>query len=575
MVDEKQIRQWLKDGTITQAQAKKMLADSTREDSEGKLNKFIAVVATIGAVLIFIGFAWLIAKNWHQIPDAIKVLILVGATLGAFVSGVMLRQNNHEGVGRSLITLGALLYIASVFLIAQIYATPSGLQGYAWLLLLCWPVIMLTAYFLDSKDNLVISMITFFPWVIVQYLSSISKLSFDSPGGLIFSFILIFLGAGALLYGLSVFHNSIKHKFTNIYRFWTVFYFLLIFYILSFQLSLSVLSEYSFEGGAFSVFFVLFIILCFFGFIAGALFATSKNSVSMKEIAGFLGVLAVLFLLILLTKAGAGLMGTCYAKNCYEFKTAQECISAPSVLQCQPGRCEDVNCWNLRSESDCNSQQSCQWNQNRCSNLQCYYLKTESECNSESSCQWSQNRCFIIICNNLKTESTCQNKGCNWNADYCMSTSQNPYSIGQECRNYNNQRDSCIENSLCKWQPSYGFGYYGFGPSYGFGYSSKRLPTSLWFLWIVNNLVFIGFIILILWYGQQVGSTKIVNIALFAFILDIISRYIGFWMDFKGYFAFSILAILGGLMLIVGAWQIPKWRRKLLEKTKQSEGFNR
>ena len=58
MVDEKQLKQWLKDGTITQAQANKMLADSSQKKSEEKSNKFIAVVATIGSVLIFIGFAW-------------------------------------------------------------------------------------------------------------------------------------------------------------------------------------------------------------------------------------------------------------------------------------------------------------------------------------------------------------------------------------------------------------------------------------------------------------------------------------------------------------------------------------
>jgi len=231
--------------------SKKMLADSIREDSEGKLNKFIAVVAIFGAVLIFIGFAWLIAKNWHQIPNAIKVLILVGATLVAFVSGVMLRQNNHEGVGRSLITLGALFFILSLFLISQIYNLPTTRQHYAWLLFFAWVLILVTAYLLDSPENLVVSMIVFFPWVILQYLASISDSSF---GGIIFSFILIFLSAGALLFGLSLLHNSLSHKFTSIYRFWTVFYFLVVFYLLSFQSFLVLISEYSFEERASSAF---------------------------------------------------------------------------------------------------------------------------------------------------------------------------------------------------------------------------------------------------------------------------------------------------------------------------------
>ena len=521
MVEEKQIKQWLKEGTINQTQAKKMLADSTQEESEGKSNKFIAVIATIGAVLIFIGFAWLIAKNWHQIPDAVKVLILVGATLTAFVSGVMLRQNNHEGVGRSLITLGALLFILSLFLISQIYHLATSTQHYAWLLFFAWVIILVTAYLLDSPENLVVSMLTFFPWVVLQYYASISRLSLSSPGGPIFSFIIIFLSAGALLFGLSTLHNSLSHKFTNIYRFWTVFYFLLIFYILSFQSFLPVLSEYSFEGGAFSVFLILFIIICFFGFIIGALFATSKSSISLKEILGFVGVLAILFILILSTKAGAGLMGTCNAKSCYDFKNSAECSSAPSPLICE---------W----KTD-------QWNtQGSCQQSSCYNYKTEGECTSTSD-----------------------KLDCNWQNNNCQQQRWDDTAY-ETCSKNNNQKDNCVDKDLCKWQPSYGFWN-----------ASRGLPTSLWFLWILNNIVFIGFIVLILWYGQKVGSTKIVNIAIFAFIIDIISRYIGFWMDFRGYFAFSVLAILGGLMLIFGAWLIPKWRRKLLDRTKQTEGFNR
>ena len=516
MVDEKQIRQWLKDGTINQAQAKKMLADSTRRESEGKSSKFIAIVATIGAVLIFVGFAWLIAKNWHQIADAVKVMILVGATLGAFVSGVALRQNDHEGVGRSLITLGALLFILSMFLISQIYHLATTTQHYAWLLFSAWVIILITAYLLDSPENLVVSMLTFFPWVILQYISSAS----DAEEGMIFGFVFVFLSAGALLYGLSALHNSVKHPFTNIYRFWTVFYFLMIFYILSFQSFLPVLSSYSFEAGAFPVFLILFIILCFFGLIIGTLFATSKSTGSIKEVVGFLGILALLFVLILSTKTGEGLIGSCSPKNCYDFRTSSSCLSAPDPLVCEwktdqmdnPGYCEQVNCYDFRTESACNSAPS------------------------RSDCTWQNGYCELQ----------------NWdNKAY------------EKCSQYDNQQESCVKESLCSWNPHSSLD------------TSKGLPTPLWLLWILNNIVLIGFILLILWYGQRVGSTKIVNLALFAFIVDIISRYIGFWMDLRGYFAFSVLAILGGLMLIVGAWLIPKWRRKLLYRTKRTGGLSR
>ena len=523
MVDEKQIKQWLKDGTITSTQAKKMLGDSSKEIAEEKSNKFVTIVATIGAILVFIGIAWLIARNWHQIPNVLKVTILIFATLASFISGVLLRQKEYDGVGRSLITLGALLYILSLFLISQIYNLGTTSQHYAWLLFFAWTIILAISYLVDSKENLIISILVFFPWAILQYLSSISN---NAKEGVILGFVLIFLSAGVLLYGISILHNSIRHRFTNIYRFWVVFYFLLIFYILSFQSLLPILSGYSFETSTFSIFLIIFIVVCFFGFTIGTVFAANKDSISIKEIFSFLGILAILFILILSTKAGADLVGRCEAKSCYSFKTSADCSSAPDPLVCEwknnpentRGYCEQVSCYNFRNETDCNSASP---------KLNCNWQKDNNDCNQKKE----------------------------------DNSELNLYEI---CNKYNDQKDNCVKNSLCTWMPSYGF----------FD-SSKGLPTTLWILWILNNFAFIGFIILMIWYGQSIGSTNIINISLWAFILEIISRYIGFWLDFKGYFAFSILAILGGLMLIFGARLIPKWRRKILEKTKRTEGLDR
>ena len=108
---------------------------------ERKEVAFFNIVAIIGAVLIFVGIAWLIAINWNQIPSMIKVLILVSAVLISFMSGVVLKEHESESAGRALITLGALLYILSVFLIAQIYNISTSIQANAWLLFLSWTII--------------------------------------------------------------------------------------------------------------------------------------------------------------------------------------------------------------------------------------------------------------------------------------------------------------------------------------------------------------------------------------------------------------------------------------------------
>ncbi len=404
MIDEDWIKSWQSEGTITKEQAKKMLADISKEKTEDKSNKFISIIALIGSVLIFIGLAWMVARNWHQIPDALKILILLGSSLGSFALGVLLRQKNQEGIGRSLITLGALLYILSLFLISQIYHMATTTQHYSWILFLSWTVILSTAYLLKSPENTVVSMLVFFPWMFLQYTSSVME-----PGeGMIIGYVLMFLSTGALLYGLSLFHSAIKNSFTRVYRYWTVLYFMIIFYLLSFQSFLPTFSKYSFESGIFSPFLVLFVILSFSGLTYGVNYALKNKSCSYREIYWFIGILAVILALVLLTKIGDG------------------------------------------------------------------------------------------------------------------ATS---------------------------------------------GYIGSNLPASLWLLWLLNNFVFIGFIIVIILYGQSVGSARIVNLSINVFILEVISRYIGFWMNMNGYFAFSILSILGGVMLIYGAWQIPKWKKRLLEKT--------
>ena len=475
----------------------------------------MSIIAIMGAVLIFVGVAWLIAKNWHQIPDIVKVVILVFSTLLAFVLGVVLKSNNYDGSGRGLIALGALLYVLSLFLISQIYHLANSTQNYSWLLFFAWTIIMLTAYLLHSPENIIISLIVFFNWAILQYFSSISGSDSINNGGLVLGISLIFLSAGTLLYGLSVLHNSIKHKFTNIYRFWTVFYFLLIFYTLSFQMVLPILAEYSFEAGMFSIFLILFILTSFLSLIIGLLVASSKRSISIKETGIFIVVMILLFVLILSTKIGAGQMGACYAVQCYNLESASKCNNPPGNLVCKwqsssnaKGYCQDINCYSFGNESACNSAPAklkCEWNNNYC------------------------NQKTILV---------------------------EGFRDNEKCLNYQNQKTNCLEQKECDWRP---------GSSSL--YNSRGLPTGLWLLWMVVNFIFIGFIVLVLGYGQEVGSSKIINLGILFFVVEIVTRYIGFWFDFRGYVAFGILAILGGIMLILGAWLIPKWRRGLLENT--------
>jgi uncharacterized membrane protein len=506
MVDDKQIKQWLKDGTINQKQADKMLADSSRDNTEKKSVKFIGVIATIGSILIAIGFAWLIAKNWHQIPDPLKVLILVVATLAAFTSGVLMRTTNHEGIGRSLLVLGALLYILSLFLISQTYNLATTLQHYTWLVFLAWTMIMLTAYLLDSKENLVLSMWLFFPWLIMQYyLSFMDK----AEMGFVMAFVILFISVGALLYGLSIIHKSLKHRFANVYQYWTVFYFLLIVFLLSFQMIIPYFVM-GFEAAAMTPFVIILSIICIAVFAVSVFFGVKNQVISSKDILIVSCIIIAIFLLTLLPQITKGTSGTCSVKSCYSYLDEQSCESSLTQLYCEWGSAANINI-----DGDICMQKSC------------YIYKNESSCTVEEGCIWQNNYCSL-----KSTE------------------------IGNMCRQFDNEKQNCESENACQWNQSYSD-------------MSGRLTPGQYFLWILNNILLVGFIIFIIWYGQQIGEKKIVNLAISFFVIDIISRYIGFWMDFSGYLGFSLLSILGGLILILGAWLIPKWRRKLLDDTKE------
>lgn len=369
---------------------------------------FGAIVATIGAVLIALGIAWLIALNWADMPSALKVLILVLATAGAYTAGVLLRVNDYEKIGGALLVLGALLYTLSIFLIAQTFHLATSLQANAFLLLLSWVGILLAAYVFDSSPSLIIALAEFLVWISLQYFSFVELFRGDFSVGIL---AIIYLVVGVGLYGLTQIHKSRDHEFSSVYRYWTAFYVLLLTYILSFQSLLPILWPNGFTLTADVLIFL--IIISFIAIvlaIVGIFMSVNKNKLSGKEVIGFVG---LVFLYVLL-------------------------ISLASLV-------------------------------------------------------------------------------------------------------------SGEENSI-------------FGGS---------ISGGLWVMWLFDNMLFILVILSVIGYGTRYQSAEIVNLAIMFFALDIITRYIGFVLDFGGQVGFAVMSIIGGIVLILGGWGIEKWRRVLIERTRE------
>ncbi len=198
MVDESQIKQWLKDGTITRPQAKKMLADTTQYRKESTSNKLIVSISTIGAILIGIGAILFIASNWRAIPNVMKVLILLAATFISYFLGYLFayEKKNLPKVGNVLLFLGALLFGASVFLVAQIYNITANHNS----LVLIWLIgILPLVYALKSVSIAGLASLLYFIW---GYLLIFQNNIFST----ILLLPIILLVAGVLLFGIGALH---------------------------------------------------------------------------------------------------------------------------------------------------------------------------------------------------------------------------------------------------------------------------------------------------------------------------------------------------------------------------------
>lgn len=581
---------------------------------------FGKVVASMGSVLIIIGIAWLLAQNWHQISSALKIIILVAFTITALISGTLLRLRHYEGIGVSLISLGALLYTLSIFLIAQIFSTTTSLQGTAWLWALAWVGVLIIAYVLDTPLCLVVALAEFITWLVIQYLALTSFGYMDFGVGLL---VLLFLAVGVLLYGLSLLHGASNHLFARVYQWWTAFYLLAFTYLLSFQIVLAFLgvgvsfSEFTTKAG---MFFIATAIIALISFFIGWGAAKNAKQINTKEITWFIG---IVFALIILTFTPHALAfteayaiseteegGSCWAVSCYDSTTEAGCIKNTDALSCiwTPGRCFEGSCSDLSpdisSEESCAANKNCVWERNTCNEISCRDLgettcdvakgciwekgesdrpycrwlsceryTTAKECSFDTfnlECKWENNWCQDLYCRDMKSENACLSKSCLWEEQSFCEVDQEALDnkgdlANTECMGYKN-KNTCEGVNHCMWSE---FGSSGFGLDPGYGlFGEGEMTGRAWFVWIFSNLIFLTLILIIISYGTLHKLPRIINLGIFFFTIDIIARYIGFIMDFSGYTSLSIIFITGGILLIFGGWGIEKWRRNLIAKTK-------
>ena len=118
--------EWVRTGLVTDAQAAAIRAryatEGTAERSRAG-GRFVAIIAGLGAVLLGIGVILFFAANWQTLPARAKVGLALGAIAGTYWAGWRLafEDGRYPRTGRALLLLGALLYGAGIWLVAQVY----------------------------------------------------------------------------------------------------------------------------------------------------------------------------------------------------------------------------------------------------------------------------------------------------------------------------------------------------------------------------------------------------------------------------------------------------------------------
>lgn len=109
---------WEKEGLLSSESADKILKFENIERSS--LQVGTSLLRIIAGFLVGLGVILLLNRNWNDIPEFIRLIGLVGVTLFVQYQGIKSKEENGEYSG-SLLTLGAILFGATVFLVGQMY----------------------------------------------------------------------------------------------------------------------------------------------------------------------------------------------------------------------------------------------------------------------------------------------------------------------------------------------------------------------------------------------------------------------------------------------------------------------
>ena len=225
---------WADNGIITAEQADGIVAFQAigrpRRSNALQSGRIVAILATLGAVLVGVGAILFVASNWQEIPKLAKLATVLVGTAAAYAAGYRLKYSAPEypRIGEALLFLASIFFGAGIFLVAQIYHFNAN-NPY---LHVAWFVgVFPLAYLVRSRAIMALAVVLGF--VDIGLLLD-SRLGIEALNGPWFGAFLIF---GAMVYAIGLLQGKFRYTgpFAQIYTVLGGLVAFLFVYILTFE----------------------------------------------------------------------------------------------------------------------------------------------------------------------------------------------------------------------------------------------------------------------------------------------------------------------------------------------------
>ena len=126
-----ELPQWVQQGIVTDENAERLVTiyelNELRKESSSLL---VAVIFTLGGLLLGGGLLSFVAANWEDIPTLAKVVLLMSLLLAFHFAGYWLwHKKNWPRLGHALVFTGSLVFGANIGLMAQIFHVSGEWYG--------------------------------------------------------------------------------------------------------------------------------------------------------------------------------------------------------------------------------------------------------------------------------------------------------------------------------------------------------------------------------------------------------------------------------------------------------------